>query len=124
MSKSTGIFQKKLLIAPLLLITAILVGGCSTQPPPDPLAGWHFAGLSHLYSNTVIMDDCKTYMQTLSPEERKFAKPFLYYEDGTGQQAVRIEIGMNGTWWEHVLIYDKLNQRIKTIKYSSGGYRS
>jgi hypothetical protein len=109
----------------LILLGAFLwMVGCTTPPHPDPLAGWRGCDVSHLYSNNAIMDDFKSYIQTLSPDEQKFAGPMFYYENGTGQHAVRIEIGINGTWWEHVLIYDKNDKRIKTMKYSSGGYQS
>jgi hypothetical protein len=107
----------------ILLAAFVWSFGCATKTA-DPLAGWHGADDRDLHSNKAISDDCKNYIQTLSPEETKFAGPMLYYEDGKGQHAVRIEIGINGTWWEHVLIYNKDNNRIKTIKYSDGGYRS
>jgi hypothetical protein len=109
-----------------ILLAAVICGtGCATQKPvPDPLVGFHVSSLGNLDSNKAITDDYKAYIQTLSPEERKYLGTIFYFEDGTGQHAVRIEIGLSGTWWEHVLIYDKDDKRIKTIKYSSGGYRS
>jgi len=74
--------------------------------------------------NKAITGDYKAYVQTLSPEERKYLSTILFYEDGTGQHAVRITIGLNGTVWRHVLIYDRNDKRIKTIKYASGDYHS
>jgi hypothetical protein len=109
----------------MLMSTFILGCGCNTSKPiPDPLAGFHASSLGNLDSNKAITDDYKTYIRTLSPEEQKYAGPILFYEDGTGQHAVRIEIGLNGVWWEHVLFYDKNNKRVKTMKYSNGGYQS
>ena len=35
-----------------------------------------------------------------------------------------IMIGVNNKVWRHVLIYDKNNMRIKTVKYVSGDYHS
>jgi hypothetical protein len=109
----------------ILLTAFIWTVGCSgLVHHSDPLAGWHFSSLNNLDSNKAITDDYQDYIRKLSPEERKYAGPIKYYEDGTGRHAVRIIIGLNGTVWEHVLIYDKDSRRIKAIKYSSGGYRS
>jgi hypothetical protein len=61
------------------------------------------------------------------PPEEKYYVPggnILFFEDGTGQHAVKISIPLNGTWWAHVLIYDKNNVRIKAVKYADGTYRS
>jgi hypothetical protein len=47
----------------------------------------------------------------------------LYFcEDGTGQHAVEIVIPLNGTYWTHVLVYDKSNKRVKSMKFRSGKY--
>jgi hypothetical protein len=95
--------------------------GCSSsKPTPDPLAGFHVSSLGNLDNNKEITDDYKAYIKTLSPEEQKFATLDDYFEDGTGQHAVLITVGLNFTNWRHVLIYDKDNKRIKTIKYISG----
>jgi hypothetical protein len=110
----------------LMLMAMFLFGfGCnSSKPGPDPLVGFHVSYLQNLDSNKTITDDYKNYLHTLSPEDQKFAGPIFYYEDGTGQHAVRIEIEYGGTIWEHVLIYDKDNTRIKTIKFYNGRYQS
>jgi hypothetical protein len=108
----------------VLALCLIILSGCSCsapKPTPDPLAGFHAASKN---PNQTIVDDYQNYIQTLSPEEQKYAGPIMVFENETGQYAVDIEIGINGTSWKHVLIYDKNNKRIKTIKYSSGGYRS
>jgi hypothetical protein len=110
-----------------LALCMMVISGCSCsapKPTPDPLAGFHMADLQHLDDNKMITADYKAYIQTLSSEEQKRAGPILYFEDGTGQHAVDIEIGINGTSWKHVLIYDKDNKRVKAVKYSSGSYRS
>jgi hypothetical protein len=108
----------------VLLVAFVWVIGCAApKPTSDPLAGFHAAskGLDQL-----IVNDYQGYMENLSPEEKKYLGPYpaSFFEDGTGQHAVRIKIGLNGTVWLHVLIYDKDNKRIKVIKYSPGGYRS
>jgi hypothetical protein len=108
-----------------LLAAFALVAGCAhTKPTPDPLAGYHWSSLVNLDNNKAISDDYHDYIQKLSSDERKYAGPIFYFEDGTGQHAVLIKIGINGTSWEHVLIYDKDNKRIKTIKYVAGSYAS
>jgi hypothetical protein len=106
----------------LMLMTMFAFGfGCNTSKPmPDPLAAFHVSDLENLDSNKAIADDYKAYIQTLSPEERKFMAYKEYFEDGIGQHAVKITIGLNHTDWEHILIYDNDNKRIKTIKYVSG----
>ena len=101
--------------------------GCSSsKPTPDPLVGFHVSDIVNLDSNKAITDDYKAYIQTLSPEEKQRLGPYpvSFFEDGTGQHAVDIRIGINGSNWHHVLIYDKDNKRIKTIKYVSGNYAS
>jgi hypothetical protein len=111
------------------LLAMFLCGfGCSSsKPTPDPLAAWKVL-LSHDYEklDKAITVDYRDYIQKLPPGERYYVteSEIWFLEDGNGQHAVRIEIPLNGTWWEHVLIYDKDNKRIKTIKYSNGGYRS
>ena len=72
----------------------------------------------------VIAEDCQNYIQKLSQEEKNSVQVSGYFKDGTGQHAVQIEIALDGTWWEHVPIYDKNNKRVRTIKYVAGHYRS
>ena len=74
--------------------------------------------------NQTITVDYTFYIQTLPPEERKYAGGIQYFEDGAGEIAIKIEIPLNGTWWQHILIYDQNSKRIKTVKYASGNYRS
>lgn len=112
----------------LALCAAVIFGcRCSTSiRTSDPLAGFHASSLGNLDSNKAITDDCNNYIKTLTPEEQKYLgpSPIDFYEDGTGRHAVEISIGLNGANWHHVLIYDKDNKRIKTIKYISGHYAS
>jgi len=117
-------FMKIIQFTVCFLLATFLCGfGCSSpKPTPDPLAGWQKAYGEE--PNQIIEKDYQDYIHTLSPDEQKYARVSGYYKDGTGQHAVQIEIPLNGTWWFHVLIYDKDNKRIKTIKYSSGGYSS
>jgi hypothetical protein len=104
----------------------MMISGCSLfypKPTHDPLTGFHAGDFRTLDANKAITDDYKDYIQILSPEERERGSIF-FYEDGTGQHAVEIKYGLNGNCWEHILIYDKDNKRIKAIKYISGNYGS
>jgi hypothetical protein len=111
-----------------LALCAMIFSGCSCaapKPTPDPLAGFHEVDIQHLDSNKAITDDYKDYIQKLSPEETKYMGPNEFFEDGTGQHAVRIETDINGTdAWYHVLFYDKDNKRTKVVKYFKGHYES
>jgi hypothetical protein len=104
----------------LLLAMLVWVAGCVT---PDPLAGWK-PDFSPPPIDPAIEKDCHDYIQTLSPRKSGFVISVNFFEDGMGQHAVEIQMGVNGSVWRHVLIYDKENKRIKVIKYKTGGYRS
>jgi hypothetical protein len=112
----------------ILLAAFVCAVGCTTRKPTsDPLAGWHICRPQNPSRfNKAITDDYKDYIQKLPAEERFRVRDsnIWFLEDGTGQYAVNVQIPLNGTWWQHVLIYDKDNKRVKTIKYASGGYRS
>jgi hypothetical protein len=112
----------------LLVVVLALIAGCDPKPHPDPLAGWKKWGTDTGYHlDKAITNDLQSYISTLPPQERELAAfPYdqLFCEDGTGQHAVEISIPLDGTWWKHVLIYDKTNKRMKTIKYRSGRYSS
>jgi len=111
-------------ILSILFAAAGLLAGCSSIPTPDPLTGFHFSSLGNLHSNKAITDDYQDYIQKLPKSDRSFVAHVEFFEDGTGQHAVQISQGVNGTWWIHDLIYDKDNRRIKAVTYKSGGYRS
>lgn len=70
------------------------------------------------------MDDYQDYIQKLSPRKKEFVGAVDFFEDDMGRHAVDIKTGAYGTWWRHILIYDKTNKRIKVITYKTGGYRS
>jgi hypothetical protein len=109
-----------------MLMTMFFLGfGCNTsKPAPDPLAGWHF--YSRTKVSRSITDDYQDYIQKLPPEVRYYAKGSLisFFVDGVGQHAVKIEIPLNGTYSEHVLIYDNNDKRIKVVVFSGGRYSS
>ncbi|WP_237712383.1 hypothetical protein [Pedosphaera parvula] len=104
----------------------MIISGCAaSRPDPNPLQGWNYCFSRNPFrSNKTVLDDYHDYIQKLPPEERKFVGIINFFEDGTGQHAVQIEIPLNGTWWEHDLIYDKENKRVKVIKHRNGRYQS
>ena len=107
----------------LMLVTMFLLGfGCNTsKPTPDPLVGFQrdfeFDPYSNNKSDKAIYADVQDYMK-----QEKIAGPVMAYKDGTGQHAINIHVGINGTSWEYVLFYDKNDKRIKVIKYADGHY--
>jgi uncharacterized protein YceK len=95
-------------------------------PDPDPLAAWKCD--SDVQPDKDIVEDYQGYIQTLPPDQKKSLIVNQYmvmlFEDGTGGHAMQIKIGIDGTLWKHVLIYDKSNKRIKVLKYENGHNRS
>lgn len=113
------------LISFAFLIAFFCASGCTTpKPSPDPLTGWRVLHSRDYEKLDRITDDYHAYINSLPQNLRVGVGPIDYLEGGTGQHAVRIEIGVNGVDWGHVLIYDKENRRIKVIKYVIGYYRS
>lgn len=111
----------------LAILPTLVIFGCSCkspapEPTPNPLSGWNMDFAPKL--DPAIDKDCQDYIQHLSPEENSHAQESGYFNDGTGRHAVEILVALNGTWWKHVLIYDKDNKRIKVVKYVYGHYRS
>ncbi len=106
----------------LLAALGWIVGCVPLMHHPDPLEGWHFYDDERL--DKTIKDDYQDYIQKLPPETKYYVRGFNIhvFEDGTGRRAVKISIPLNGVWWEHVLIYDKDNKRVKVTKYASGRY--
>jgi hypothetical protein len=103
----------------MFLAAFVWVVGCAT---PNPLAGWRPASAN---PDQAIENDYHDYIQKLPPKEKEFMGPSQYFEDGTGQHAVRIETDIDGKKrWFHILVYDKDNKRIKTTKYYSGRFQS
>jgi hypothetical protein len=118
----------------LLLTMLVLTAGCAWPwvfftgkgpQHPDPLEEWKLCWSQDSNKlNKAIVDDYQDYIQKLPAEEKKFIGPIQFFEDGTGQHAVRIEIALKGIDWAHVLIYDKENKRMRVIKYAAGRYMS
>ena len=99
------------------------MSGCVvSKPTSDPLAGWHFYSRTKI--SQAITQDYQDYIQTLPAAQKYFVGRPDFFENEIGQHAVKIEIDLNGTWREHILIYDANNKRIQVIKYKGGTYRS
>ena len=106
-----------------LLSAVVWLSGCDMSAShPDPIAGWKQDFQNQ--PDQTIVSDYQEYIQKLSPDEKLHARVNDWREDGSGQHAIVIEIALNGTWWHHVLIYDKNDKRIKTTKYITGHYAS
>ena len=99
----------------------MIISGCScATAKPDPLAGFHAV---YGKADQLIVNDCQNYIQSLSPEEKKYIGPYQFFGNDTGQHAVQIEVDKNGKdVWNHYLFYDKDNNRIKVIKNYMGQY--
>jgi uncharacterized protein YceK len=123
------------------------VGLCNLSllpPSVDPLKGWNswhqwdeeshpaiygFHGTilvnppqpaKHSPLDQAIKEDYKNYLTNSEPGY--FESDTSFFEDNTGQHAVRTQVGRNGYYRIYIFIYDKNNTRIKVIKYANGGY--
>jgi hypothetical protein len=120
-------FKRLGLTLTAFLAIVVAVGCVSPKQAPDPLEGWKSSFSQN--PNKIpkaVRDDYQDYIQQLPTAERRYVieSNIWFLEDGSGRHAVRIAIPINGVWWQHVLIYDIDNKRIRATKYKSGGYRS
>ena len=66
----------------------MIISGCScATAKPDPLAGFHAV---YGKADQLIVNDCQNYIQSLSPEEKKYIGPYQFFGNDTGQHAVQI----------------------------------
>ena len=108
-----------------LLVIFLCGFGCSSsKPTPDPLAGWQKAYGED--PDQAIEKDVQDYIQNLPPKQKGYIGTQFFYKDGNGQHAVSIEIfeGNKNASWQHLLIYDKEDKRIKVIRYGHIKYQS
>jgi hypothetical protein len=113
----------------LLLALLVLAGGCATTGR-DTLEGWKDLGSAYVLKGCpfgqTIKDDYQSFNQRLSPYERRSVDDIWieFYEGTDRRRAVKITTlgkGIIGEiWWNHILIYDSDNKRIKMIRYKSG----
>ena len=119
-------------IISLFLAACVCVSGCSTvpgypagsaSPGTNPVAGWGLCRSQDTRKlEKAIQDDYRNYLSNLTQNERMWMGSVRLSEDGSGQHAVTISVAWYGTWWNHVLVYDKDNKRIRTIRYVAGHY--
>ena len=128
----------------ILLTTAIFLTGCKhcllfTLHPinytfarhSNPIADWKYRPFdnyappyerTHYHLDQAIVEDYQNFIA----DKKKFPYPpntiTGFFEDGKGQRAVALRIGIDGTSWVYVLIYDRDNKRVKVIKYVDGYY--
>jgi hypothetical protein len=110
-----------------ILIALCLITGCITSikpPAPDPLVGWTFrvfddfavpSDQHHYHLDKAITHDYQVYIANNKLDLIGAIRGF--YEDGTGQSAVEFEAERGHSYWRFVLIYNKDNKRIKTVKF-------
>jgi hypothetical protein len=113
----------------ILLAACITLTGCTYaywhetfSSHTNPIPGWQMD--FEREPRPAIEKDIQDYISKLPTEERKYVAYQEWFIDGKGQHAVRIMIGLNGTNWRHVLIYDKDDKRIRTVIYISGNSAS
>ena len=124
-SGKTGIQENRRMAICVSLAMFVFSFGCAAPKVANSLEGWNRCfDQNPARLDQAIQDDYRDYIRKLPPEEQKLATCDYDFEDGTGGHAVMITVGLKGTNWRHVLIYDKENKRTKTIKYASGGSRS
>ena len=133
----------------VFVLAVVLAFGCrcsTSRPEPDPLAGWKSDGdsgyvnmegscqayIENIPFGMLVAGDVEKFIKELPVHKGEFGDRSESYwvdnislfEDGTGQHAVKIHIPLLGTYVNYVLIYNKSNVRINTIKFISGKYRS
>lgn len=92
-----------------------------------PLPGWEMPPYRHNTNrlNDAITDDYQDYIKK---NALFLLEPVTgYYEDGTGQHAIKFPAyrpGQDDNGQNYVLIYNKENKRIRTIKWGCIGLRS
>jgi hypothetical protein len=113
-----------------LTAALIMVAGCTaTKQTTDPLEGWKQLGSAYRTNcpfSQAIVDDYQKYIQNLPANENSSIAQsgIRYYESASGRCAVKISTAVRGSlWnvrWDHVLIYDGNNKRIRTEKIKVG----
>ena len=117
-----------------LLIALVVAAGCaSSGPAANPIADWTFRPFDdyvppgqqrHYQLNKAITDDYQNYIK--DHKLSLFGMITGYHENAEGDRAVDFVAFPPGekSSWHYVLIYNKDNERIKTIKYDHRSYVS
>jgi len=69
---------------------------------------------------SAVVDDYQTFIKK---KKLGWIKSYEFFDDGTGQHAVRLAAGTDGTYSTHILVYDSSGQRVRVISYVTGHYR-
>jgi hypothetical protein len=77
--------------------------------------------VEHPSLDGAIKEDYQKYLNKHEPNYFE-SGPSTFYEDGTGQHAVRLRVGRDGYYWIYTFIYNKSNARTKIFKYANGRY--
>jgi hypothetical protein len=87
------------------------------------LAGWHFEDRN---PNQTIEKDYQDYIQKLPSDQKGFVGTVHFFADGAGQHAIRIEVfeKNRNAAWQHVIIYDKEDIRIRVVRCGYHRYQS
>jgi len=120
--------MKTIRVLPFVLLALIVCNpGCLTYNHSDALAGWeHVPGGDWDKLKLAIQDDYVAYIHTLPWREQNTLTDasIHFFKDSTGQHAIKFTTVVPGIFsnilWDHILIYDAHNKRIKTIEYRNG----
>jgi hypothetical protein len=112
----------------ILFATLVWASGCTT---PNPVKSWkshnanfdppnttnYFSGQIY-HIDTAILDDYPKFIEQLKKENPDLhVSEIDFYEDGTGQHAVKLTIEKElREYVEYYVMYDKSNVRTKVIK--------
>lgn len=107
------------------LTALFLIVGCAT---PNALVGWKqvLSRGDDVKLEEALRTDAINYMDTVVFKERRVSGPFWFYEDGSGQHAIGMEVFQKheNASWEYLIVYSKENKRVKVIKYGYRRYQS
>jgi hypothetical protein len=129
----------------LFLVAFVLSTGC--ERTTDPIEGWKAvtpigvkvgemsATVDPIPGYKAISDDLRNYVNTKLPVDHLpdycgggtrrwcyWMSDTTLFEDGAGQHAVKFKVNRVNHDEVFVLIYDKSNVRIKTIRFRNGSY--
>jgi hypothetical protein len=107
-----------------LAVSFLAVGCVAPKPVSEPMSGWNRLPDRDQSLNKSLIDDCQSYVRPLRAEGHFIDDSDIwFFQNGSGQHAIEIEMTTDRRQLVHVLIYDKNDKRIKVIKYASGWYR-
>ena len=107
-----------------ILAALVCTAGCHRPDKDADLQGWTLTrSQDPTKVNKMITQDYQDYIHKLPSAKNSFVSDVSFLENEKGGHAVNIEEGVNGTYWEHFLIYNQDSKRVKVIKYANGQYQ-